>query len=138
MITRADVPASWLQRWTVGKGARIMEIEAVGPLLAIATWPSIFKNALWLHFIDNESAKYSLIRGSSLAEGTNDIVHATWDECRQRNLYPWWERVSSTDNPVDKASRRDLRDIYAQGWQFVKPSLPSIWDEEARFAGRFQ
>jgi len=129
MITRADVPEMWLKRWSRGDGCgnRIMEIEAVGPLLAVSTWPSLFRDVLWLHFIDNESAKFSLIKGSSLAMGTNEIVHATWDECRKRRIYPWWERVSSSDNPVDKASRRDLRDLYGQDWQVVEPTLPSIW-----------
>ena len=137
-LTRADVPTQWLQRWSRGKGARIMEIEAVGPLLAIATWPTLFRDALWLHFIDNESAKFSLIKGSSLATGANEIMHATWDACRRQNLYPWWDRVTSEDSPVDKASRHDLRDLYHQGWRFVEPTLPSLWEEDIRLAGRFQ
>ena len=97
-----------------------------------------FHNALWLRFIDNESAKFSLIKGSSLAVGTNEIVYATWEECRIRRLYPWWERVSSSDNPVDKASRRDLRDLYHQGWRTVEPTLPSLWEQDLNIAVRTQ
>ena len=105
----------------------INEVEALGPLLALATWPGHLRNALWIHFLDNEGAKFSLIRGSSRAVDTNDIVHATWTACRQRHLYPWWERVTSKDNPVDRASRGDLRDLYRQGWHVVPARLPDIW-----------
>ena len=33
----------------------IAEIEAVGPILALATWPQL-TNGLWIHFIDNDNA----------------------------------------------------------------------------------
>ena len=42
MVTRADVPACWLHKWThdVGRSNAVMEIEAVGPLLACLLGPT--------------------------------------------------------------------------------------------------
>ena len=127
-ITRVDVPVGAMQSWTRGgaRGTAIMEIEAVGPLLAMSTWSDLFRDSLWLHFIDNEASKYSLIKGSARASESNAIMHATWNECRLRRLYPWWDRVATKDNPVDQASRGDLSDLYGQHWVVDEPVLPEI------------
>ena len=90
---------------------------------------------MWIDFVDNEGAKHSLIKGSSKAVHTNQIVFTTWETCRARRLYPWWERVSSADNPVDKASRGDLSDRYGQNWEIVEPVLPATWGKEPDRAG---
>ena len=127
-VTRVDVPDEWHHVWGRG-GARsnvIQEIEGIGPLLALATWPEILQDSLWVHFLDNESAKFSLIRGSSRATSMNQIVHRTWEICRSRRLYPWWERVCTKDNPIDQASRRNLTDLYKQHWRVVPPTLPEL------------
>ena len=34
----------------------IIEIEAIGPLVMLYSWPCVFRDALWLHFVDNKSA----------------------------------------------------------------------------------
>ena len=76
-ITRIDVPEAWRSHWkSLHKNVDINEVEAVGPMLALATWPDI-RQGLWIHFVDNESAKFSLIRGSSSATSLNRIVHVT-------------------------------------------------------------
>ena len=43
----------------------IHEIEAVGPLVILATWPGFLAGILWIHFIDNAAAQASLVSGSS-------------------------------------------------------------------------
>ena len=103
----------------------------MGPLLALATRPTLLRRCVWIHVIDNESAKDSLIKGSSRAVHTNEIVHVTWEQCRSRCIYPWWERVASTDKPVDKASRGDLTDLYEQRWVVVDPVLLDIWRRDS-------
>ncbi|MGB1192278.1 MAG: hypothetical protein ACPG3T_05100, partial [Pseudomonadales bacterium] len=34
----------------------IFEVEAIGPLVILATWPGLLRGALWIHFIDNVAA----------------------------------------------------------------------------------
>ena len=34
----------------------ITEIEAIGPVLILHNWPWLVKDALWIHFIDNNGA----------------------------------------------------------------------------------
>ena len=127
-ICRIDVPAAWLEEWSDRNSRKnlIMEIEGVGPIIALTTWPDLLRDVLWIHFVDNESSKFALIKGNSKANSLNKIVHATWTECWKRRIFPWWERVATKDNPVDKASRGDLSDYYNEGWQIVPAQLPAF------------
>ena len=43
----------------------IIEIEGIGPLLILHNWPWLLRGALWIHFIDNNGALGSLVRGSA-------------------------------------------------------------------------
>ena len=47
----------------------IHEIEAMGRLVVLATWPGLLAGSLWIHFIDNAAAQESLFcRSSDLAK----------------------------------------------------------------------
>ena len=41
----------------------IYEIEAVGPLIILATWPGLLSQALWIHCIDKTAAQATLVMG---------------------------------------------------------------------------
>ena len=126
VVTQVELPEVWRQRWQQWKTVDINEVEAVGPLIALSTWPHL-QQGLWIHWIDNTSAQNTLVRGASSTEALNDIGQATWDETRRRRLYLWVERVPTKDNPIDAASRRDFRDLWNQNWQWTPARLPTIW-----------
>jgi hypothetical protein len=63
------------------------------------------RNALWIHYIDNESAESSLISGTSSLPSADHIVGLTWEICAKRSLLPYFDRVESKANPVDGLSR---------------------------------
>ena len=83
----------------------IFLVEAVGPLLVLETFPNLVKDALWIHFIDNSGAEASLVSGSSSINAGDHIVGMTWDRISKRRLWPFFDRVESEANPVDKLSR---------------------------------
>jgi hypothetical protein len=85
----------------------IFLVEAIGPLLLLWTFPRLMRNALWIHYIDNESAEASLISGTSALPAADHITSLTWDTCARRCLMPYFDRVASKSNPVDKLSRGD-------------------------------
>ena len=133
-VTRGQVPTAWRRAWQRReKGVDINEVEAVGPLLAWNTWPDL-SNGMLICFIDNEAAKGTLIRGSSSVLAMNIITHHTWELFRKRALHAWVERVATDDNPIDKASRGDVSDLYDQQWDICDPVWPTIndWDQAAR------
>ena len=66
------------------------------------------KNALWLHFIDNTSAQYSLVRGSSSVQSGDHVIGLTWQMSAQLGTYPYYDRVHTKSNPIDGVSRGDF------------------------------
>ena len=83
----------------------IQEIEAVGPWFALRMWPALFEGVLWLHFIDNNGALYSLVNGSSSTQATDVVIGATWRRIEAARAIPWFDRVDTKANPVDGLSR---------------------------------
>ena len=124
-IVQAEVPTQWTKHLNAS-GHSITQIEACGPLLAFRTWPNL-RNGFWIHFVDDEGAKFSTISGASSVLSLSAITHTIWKEARDRRLYAWIERVATADDPADKASRRDLRDHYDENWVVDKP--PRSWSE---------
>ena len=98
----------------------IAEIEAIGPLLILHNWPWLVKDALWIHFIDNNGALGALVKGSSSVHEQGVIVGATWSRVAQLRAMPWFDRVDSSSNPVDGLSRKDFSGV----WQWRKIFFP--------------
>ena len=98
----------------------IFQLEAIGPLLALQTWPDLLRDCLWIHYIDNTGSQSALINGSSSILSGDYIAGATWDLVAKRRVFPWFDRVESEANPVDQLSRGVL-----QGpWRLVKLRFP--------------
>ena len=93
------------QREAEAQSSDIFLIEAIGPLALLQTFPKILKNSLWLHFIDNEAAQHSLVKGSSSIACGDVVVGETWKRIQQLGIYPYFDRVESKANPVDGLSR---------------------------------
>ena len=109
LATFCYVPTSIRDAWAKARDSvewnDIFAIEAVGPLLLLSVFPRVMRNALWIHYIDNTAAESSLIRGSSRLDSASCIVGATWEACVKRGLLPYFDRVESKANPVDRLSR---------------------------------
>ncbi len=128
-ITAMEVPREVRDRWQLQKNQDIAEIEAVGPILALATWPQL-TNGLWIHFIDNDNAHNLMITGASGAEHLNRLGHLLSWQVRERRLYLWSEYVNTHDNPTDLASRGDRGDPNDQKWIWDRPGDIAALDEE--------
>ena len=59
---------------SLSDGKDIFQIEAVGPLLVLWNWGHLFREHLWIHFIDNEGALAALAKGSSSVMSGEMIV----------------------------------------------------------------
>ena len=83
----------------------IFLIEAIGPHSILKTFPNVFKNALWLNFIDNEAAQHSLVKGSSSIACRDVLLGETWKYIQELNVYLYFDRVESKASTVDGLSR---------------------------------
>ena len=101
-----EVRAVWSRSAACGDHYDIFEIEVVGPALILHNWAHLITpGALWLHFIDNEAALATLIKGSSSVLSGEVITACTHSMVASSGLWAWFDRVASPDNPVDKLSR---------------------------------
>ena len=99
----------------------IYQIEAVGPLLVLFNWGHLFKDHLWIDFIDNEGALASLAKGSSSILSGEIIVGFTHELAASLGIIGWFDRVDTASNPVDKLSRG----VMAGPWKLVRIRFPS-------------
>ena len=71
----------------------------------LTTLPKILKGSLWLHYIDNVAAEYSLVKGSSSIQSGDVVVGETWRGIQRLNIYAYFDRVASESNLVDGLGR---------------------------------
>ena len=120
----------WSRAATCGDHYDIFEIEAVGPALILHNWADLIpEGALWLHFIDNEAALATLVKGSSSVLSGEVITAYTHSRIADRGLWAWFDRVASADNPVDKLSRGEMQGPWSLLPIEFPPSLLSGLEE---------
>ena len=122
--------AAWRKQREQGMLCRdIYEIEGVAPALILHAWGQHMTGCMWLHFIDHEGAQATLIRGSSSVHSGDAIAGWIWSRVAALKIYPWFERVASPSNPVDKLSRGR----FDGPWRAVEPlSLPPELEAKLR------
>ena len=118
-----EVRHSWSRAKTCGDFYDIYEIEAVGPALILHNFGDVFVDGcLWMHFIDNEAALATLVKGSSAVLAGECITAYTHSMVAKSGMWTWFDRVASDDNPVDKLSRGSL----VGPWQLRDIEFPPI------------
>ena len=111
----------------------IYEIEAVGPLLVLSNWGHLMVDMLWIHFVDNEAALATLIKGSSSVLSGEVISCYTHGMVAKRSLWPWFDRCDTHSNPVDGLSRKRREG----DWDLVPIQFPPyLLELLARYLGR--
>ena len=110
----------WTLKESLEDARDIFQIEAVGPLLVLWNWGHLFRNHLWVHFIDNEGALASLAKGSSSVLSGEVIVGCTHELAARHGVIGWYDRVDTHSNPVDKLSRGEMKGP----WKLCKTSFP--------------
>ena len=90
--TTANLRMLWhfqKERSKTGAQTDIFEIEAIGPLIALLTWPQLLADRPWIHFIDNTAAQGALIKGSSNSLNGDIIAGETWGFIRKVRCWLW-------------------------------------------------
>ena len=108
---------------TAGEHFDIFEIEAVGPALILHNWLDYFpSNCLWLHWIENDSALATLVKGSSSVLSDEVITAFTHARIARAGMCSCFDRVASADNPFDKHSRGELK----RDWDLLPIEFPPV------------
>ena len=108
----------------------IGELETLIVALALQVWVSLLASRHMVFFIDNEGAKFSLIRGYSSSQAITcicDLAAQLIDDCV---IIPWFTRVASPSNIADSPSRQESHPFLLPSLQcdtaFVKHRFASL------------
>lgn len=126
--TACPVPA-WLMmqlRLFEVKATYICQLELVAMVMAYLTFPDLLSRRLVHHFVDNQAARSSVIRGYSPKTDCAAIIHELHIKLVQLMCNPWIGFVYSEDNLSDDPSRGRFDRLAALGAQYREPRLPNI------------
>ena len=101
-----DIPPSLVDAWhSLGSEQVITLAEAFAVLLARVAFRKVLTQRRVLFFVDNEGARYSLIKGVSPTLALLQIVQLFHSSSEEDQCLEWVERVPSKSNIADLPSR---------------------------------
>jgi len=129
--TACDCPASLLQAFAELDGQKsqyIGQLELLAAVVAYTTFADELRGAQVIHWIDNESAVYALVKGYSGAADSARSVNLYHGCVAQLGVTPWIEYVQSEDNLADLPSRGEFALLRALGGDgaFRAAVLPTL------------
>ena len=94
-------------RAVTGHTQIIAQLELLPIYVALLAWRRLFRDPgrRVVVFVDNDAARFGLIRGYSPNLASRALIEATWQQAATLQLAPWFERVPTSGNPADAASR---------------------------------
>jgi hypothetical protein len=127
--TRAFVPPELVARFCK-RATQIHMYEALAALLLLETFRAFLTSRELVLFVDNASAKGSLVRGFSSAEDLCAVASAFWEVCAHGRINPYFEWVPSKLNVADGPSRPEepgsMAFLQQIGARYVTPRL-EVW-----------
>jgi hypothetical protein len=129
------VDARIVRMWASGDKTQVIGQAELFPVwLAKLMWPERFAGRYNITFIDNDSARYGLIRGYSPVMASARLINESWLEDARLSATSWFARVPTASNIADSPSRLDFSELERfTGSTFCKVSLPGrgcgdVWD----------
>ena len=114
---QGTVPAAVLRRFCSRK-AFIYFLEAWAQIItALACQPLLGTH--WFAFVDNEAAKFALLKGYGSDCAINNLLSLFWGFQASVQSSPWFERVSTKANLADAISRYDFTVAKQRGWLHI-------------------
>ena len=125
------VPGDIVRGWRSGEGFQVIGQAELAPvIMAKEVWKQQLKQRDVIFFLDNDAARYGLVKGYSPVEASMDIlkVNANVDLAGQARA--WYCRVNTASNPGDAASRLDPESVL-RSFPGAKPlsseALTELW-----------
>jgi len=120
------LPAQWQKN---GSKQVIGQAEILPVLVAYKLFYQDLRSKLLLSFVDNESARASLVSGGSRVEASSSLLNEIMRVEEDLDLKPWFARVPSPSNPSDLPSRLKvgLTKKRFRATQVAMPVFDELW-----------
>jgi len=88
-------------------------------------WRERWRGRRIIAFVDNDAARFALIKGSTQSSASAAMVARFWSSEVDLESYIWLERVTSASNVADGPSRLDFAEVKGLGGRIVEaPTIP--------------
>ena len=101
------VPQSMVDRW-IPKQTYMGQLELLAGPVALSTWADSLTESKCIHFVDNDAASASLVKGYSPKSDSCEIAGAYWLQAALTSSDIYIDRVESKSNLSDGPSRLGL------------------------------
>lgn len=130
------VPPEVVQTW-IPKATYMNQLEILAGPLALQTWSSDLQGRQVIHFVDNDAAASSLVKGYSPKADSCALAGSYWILAAKIGLESYIDRVESKSNLADGPSRLLFNLMASLKASFTPPvvdSLGSVFAEIANFS----
>ena len=124
-----------VQTW-IPKATYMNQLEILAGPLALQTWSSDLQGRQVIHFVDNDAAAPSLVKGYSPKADSCALAGSYWILAAKIGLESYIDRVESKSNLADGPSRLLFNLMASLKASFTPPvvdSLGSVFAEIANF-----
>ena len=128
----SDILAAWRRRTQY-----IGQLEILGELVPYLSTPERFAGRDVIHFVDNTSAIYSVIKGASTSADSARLVHLISCVLCALDVKVYFEYVPSKENIADAPSRYDFDLVLGLGAErvsLVYPPVAALLDPAAAYS----
>ena len=122
-----EVQRSVTGRWAADRanGQTIGQAEIYPVVLAKATWSHYIRDRKVVYFVDNDSARYALIRKFSPSRPSSELLWEAAKADAALGSASWCARVPSPSNVADGPSRLKFEQVTSEfGAVLVEPRVP--------------
>jgi hypothetical protein len=107
LVFDGSLPCALAEVWMNHIGEQLItQIELLPVILAKQQLGPMLEGRRVLWFIDNDPARFSLIRGASQSSVSMRLLFEFWSSDTAHPCFNWFARVPSYSNPADLPSRR--------------------------------
>ena len=110
----AAVPQAIIKKWAKSTAMQVVgQCEIAHVLLARRTWPSLLKEANVVYWLDQDAARFALIKGYSPSPGSADLIGQCAVAEVDLGSCIFFARVPTDSNVGDPASRMNPEGVSA-------------------------
>ena len=103
----------------------VNQVELHPVTVALSVWSKVLEERDVIFWIDNEAARFGLIKGTSPVPESRTMIEDSWDMLTLGAIFAWFARVPSSGNPADAPSRLVIDELISEGFVQVSPIL--VW-----------
>ena len=108
-VAGGDIPDSIVSEWKATVGDQVIGQAELFPVaLAKAAWSNRMKNRRVIYFVDNDAARFGMIKMSSPSMCSRHLIRLFYTLESLCPSMTWFARVPSKSNPADQPSRNEV------------------------------